>query len=156
MGNCLRSQGNLVQILKPDGKILEYKAPVRVNDVLSGFQGYGLSDKLPVLQYLKQNIELVAGRLYYLILLPTQSPKIKKRVSFAQPEKVEESKSQDTSLTIKLVISKQELKEMLENGAFSLDELVSKQQNDTCPTDEESYGNKTWMPALKSISEVDC
>ncbi|XP_021761900.1 uncharacterized protein LOC110726725 [Chenopodium quinoa] len=158
MGNCLRSQGKLVQVAKPDGKILEYKASMRVIDVLSEFQGHGLSDNLPVLQYMKPNIELMAGHLYYLIPLPVQSPKVKKKVSFAEPEKVEESKSKDTSLTIKLVISKQELKEMLEKGAVSLDELVSKPQNDRCRTeklDEQSYGSKTWMPSLKSIHEVD-
>ncbi|XP_010683729.2 uncharacterized protein LOC104898360 [Beta vulgaris subsp. vulgaris] len=158
MGNCLRSQEKVVQIVKPDGKILEYKASIKVSDVLSEFQGHGLSDKLPVLQYLKPNIELVAGSLYYLIPVLTQSPKVgKKKVRFAEPEKMEEKKSQDTSLTIKLVISKQELKEMLKSGALSLDELVSKQQNDKCRTemlDEQSYGSKTWTPSLKSICEA--
>lgn len=147
MGNCLRSQEKLVQIVKPDGKILEYKASIKVNDVLSEFQGHGLSEKLPVLQYLKPNIDLVAGRLYYLVPLPTQSPRVKKKkVRFAEPEKVEERENERKHLTIKLVISKQELKEMLENGAVALDELVSKHQNDNNRTEklhEQSYGSKT-------------
>ncbi|CAO2839329.1 unnamed protein product [Amaranthus hypochondriacus] len=151
MGNCLKSQGKTVQVVKPDGKILEYKALIKVSEVLAEFKGYELSDELVVLQYLNPNEELVAGRLYYLIHVPTPSLKVrKKKVRFVEPEKEEAKKNEETSLTVKLVIKKQDLKEMLESGAVLLDELVSKQK-----LDGSSCGSETWMPSLNSIREVD-
>ncbi|XP_057535096.1 uncharacterized protein LOC130813305 isoform X2 [Amaranthus tricolor] len=75
MGNCFKSQRKTVQVVKPDGKILEYRALIKVSEVLAEFKGYELSDELVVLRYLNPNVELVAGHLYYLIHVPTPSLK---------------------------------------------------------------------------------
>ena len=63
-----------------------------------------------------------------------------------------------SSIRIKLVISKQQLKEMLENGVVSTDGIVPephKEEFRTAELDEHSYGTKPWEPALRSIPEVD-
>ncbi|KAL2900208.1 Beta-Ala-His dipeptidase [Bienertia sinuspersici] len=106
----------------------------------------------------------MVGHIYYLTPLPTTpSPvQVEKKVRFAEPEKVGQRQSENTTnLTLKLVISKQELKKVLENGIVSLDQLVSEKQKDKFKSgaeittlDEESYGSNIWMPALKSIPEL--
>ncbi|CAO2824040.1 unnamed protein product [Amaranthus hypochondriacus] len=158
MGNCIRSQPKTVQVVKPDGKILEYKPSTTVCEVLSEFPSHELSDKLPILQYMSPNVTLLAGRLYYLVPVPSLTRKIKnKKVRFAEPEKAEERKGQDSRLTVKLVIRKQELKEMLEHGGVSIDELVAKRHvaGGLENLDEYRCGRSTWIPAMQSISEVD-
>ncbi|XP_058739057.1 uncharacterized protein LOC131610967 [Vicia villosa] len=127
MGNCLvLQQINMMKIMKTDVKALEYKTPIKVEDVLP--------------------------------LPPPASPKGVKKVRFANPEVQDVHKS--SVVRIKLVISKQKLQDMLDNGGISVDKMLSlahgekeMDDEDLCKeNDDDSLGE--WKPVLKSIPEV--
>jgi hypothetical protein len=70
-----------------DGKVLVYKAPIKVYQVLSEFPSHAVSDNLTVLRHLKPETKLVSNHVYHLPL-PLPSPKVgkKKKVRFVTPE----------------------------------------------------------------------
>ncbi|KAK7284859.1 hypothetical protein RJT34_19612 [Clitoria ternatea] len=162
MGNCLvvrENENNVVRVMKTDGKILEYKTPIKVEEVLVEFSGHAVSESVPVMQYLEPNTKLLSGQLYYLVPLPPPSPKACKKVRFANPE------VQDVHISkvvrIKLVISKQELEEMMQNGGFSVSKMLSL-VHDEKGKDGEDLSQKSdddvpqgWKPALESIPEAN-
>ncbi|KAJ9184484.1 hypothetical protein P3X46_004204 [Hevea brasiliensis] len=154
MGNCLVLQEKLIKVMKPDGKILEYKAPIRVQQVLSDFSGHAISDSLQAFQHLLPDTKLLGGNLYYLVPLPLPSPKAKKKVRFSIPE--DEDKKENRVVRIKLVISKQELQEMLQTEGVSVDSMISQLQDqqrvETVDTSEDKGYRK---PVLESIPEID-
>ncbi|XP_074267068.1 uncharacterized protein LOC141590371 [Silene latifolia] len=159
MGNCLRLQAKTVKIKKRDGSILEYKASIKVEQVLSEFKGHALSDMLPVRQYLKSDIQLMAGRFYHLVPAPpTPSPKIGKKVHFSEPESTQVGETQNSSLRIKVVISRQELKEILEKGVVLLKDVVPELQTagtEKVKTTDKCCSNDIWTPSLKCIPQVE-
>ncbi|CAI8614852.1 unnamed protein product [Vicia faba] len=122
MGNCLvLQQINVMKIMKTDGKVLEYKTPIKVEEVLP--------------------------------LPPPASPKEVKKVRFANPEVQDVHKS--SVVRIKLVISKQKLQDMLDNGGISVDKMLSLahgEKGEKGMDDDDSLGE--WKPVLKSIPEV--
>lgn len=159
MGNCLVLEEKVIKIVKPDGKVLEYRAPMKVYQVLSEFSGHVITETADhhqvVVQHLKPETKLLGGHFYYLFPLPLKQPqgtshvikKNKKKVRFSNPE-VEDSIGQNsticdniststdnisssTVMRIKLVISKKELKEMLKRGGVSVDDMVSKLHDNT-------------------------
>ncbi|KAL9332097.1 hypothetical protein ACSQ67_001707 [Phaseolus vulgaris] len=158
MGNCLVLQENVVTIMKTDGKILEYKTPIKVEEVLVQFSGHAVSESLTVLRYLEPQTKLVGGQLYYLVPLPPPSPpspKTNKKVRFADPE-VQDDVQKSNVVRIKVVISKQELQNMLQNGGFSVSKMLSladdvKGEDLSQKNEDVSQG---WKPALESIPEV--
>ncbi|XP_061361941.1 uncharacterized protein LOC133305715 [Gastrolobium bilobum] len=161
MGNCLVLQENMVRIMKTDGKILEYKkTPIKVHQVLNQFPGHAISDSLPVLHHLHPNTTLHNGQLYYLVPLPHPSPKAtKKKVRFAEPE-VAEGAHESGVVRIKLVISKQELHDILQKEGISIHEMLSLVHGekgfdgqDECKKCDD--GSQGWKPALESIAEVN-
>ncbi|KAI5425475.1 uncharacterized protein LOC127125645 [Lathyrus oleraceus] len=83
---------------------------------------------------------------------PPASPKGVKKVRFANPEVQDVHKS--SVVRIKLVISKQKLQDMLDNGGISVDKMLSLAHGeDLCKeNDDDSLGE--WKPELKSIPEV--
>ncbi|XP_057721713.1 uncharacterized protein LOC130935824 [Arachis stenosperma] len=166
MGNCLVVQENVVKIMKTDGKVLEYKAPIKVEQVLVDFSGHVVSDSL--LRHLQPNTKLLGGSLYHLVPPPPppsqqpSTPKSSKKVRFAEPEvqDVQESKV----VTIKVVISKQQLRDMMQKGVVSVDKMLSmvhrENQVATDDDDDEEEGNRdfcdnAWKPPLESITEVN-
>ncbi|KAF4394677.1 hypothetical protein F8388_015583 [Cannabis sativa] len=191
MGNCLVSEEKVIKVVKPDGKVLEYRSPIKAFDVLSQFSGHTLSSAEtttssgPILlnqnQHLNPETKLLGGHLYYLEPVPSPPKKKKtaKKVRFTVPEKeVEYTKPElETTTTtssnsssskvvrIKLVISKQELQELLKNtkggsSVVSVDDMVSKFCSDdqkikldhNCDYDQGEGCN--WKPELESIAEV--
>ncbi|KAH8504722.1 hypothetical protein H0E87_012094 [Populus deltoides] len=161
MGNCLVLQANVIKVMKPDGKILEYQAPIKVQQVLSDFSGHAIADSLQAFQHLPPDTNLLGGdHLYYLVPLQLPSPQAKKKkVRFSIPEEEVKDVQEKTStvVRIKLVISKQELQEMLRKGGVSVDDMVSHLQGqqrvqkvDISGSDSEHKG---WKPELESIPE---
>ncbi|KAF3967003.1 hypothetical protein ACB098_05G075700 [Castanea mollissima] len=159
MGNSLGLQDKVIKIRKTDGKILTYKAPMKVHQILSEFPGHAISDTLPVLRHLKPDTKLLRNHVYYLLPLPLSSPKVgkKKTVRLANPE--EEAVQESGVVRIKLVITKKELQEMIQKGVVSVDEMVSQlhikkgiDSADEFTTDDDSKG---WKPDLESIPEVN-
>ncbi|KAL6337089.1 hypothetical protein AAG906_036403 [Vitis piasezkii] len=160
MGNCLAQQEKIIKIMRPDGKVLEYKTPLKVQQVLSEFSGCAISDTLPVIQHLRKDMEMVGGQLYYLIPVPLPSPEVeKKALRFSDPQ-VEADQGTGV-VRIRLVITKQELKEMLRKGGVSVDHMVSQLQrgqgrNGVHKLDVDGNGNcRGWKPVLESIPEVN-
>ncbi|XP_012839671.1 PREDICTED: uncharacterized protein LOC105960047 [Erythranthe guttata] len=136
--------------MRTDGKIIEYKSPIKVHQVLSDFPNHALlvSDNLPpIVNHMHPNADLLRGRLYYLVPLPVvpqpmkkTKTKPKKTVRFAEDvviveEEAEEEKEktrQSNGVTrIKLVISKKELQAILSKEGVSVEDMISHvQQNE--------------------------
>ncbi|XP_047309014.1 uncharacterized protein LOC124912438 [Impatiens glandulifera] len=127
MGNCLVTQEKVIKVMKTDGKVLEYKAPIKVHEVLSDFAGHAISDRLPVIRHLQPDAVMVSNHLYYLLPLPklSEQRREKKKVRFAVPEV--ETCQEGGVVRIKLVITKQELEIML-RGGVSVDDMLSHDQ----------------------------
>ncbi|KAL6988418.1 hypothetical protein U1Q18_014168 [Sarracenia purpurea var. burkii] len=169
MGNCLVMGAKLIRVMKPDGKILEYKAPLKAHQVMSDFPGHAISDTLPVLGYLRPDSEMIGGHLYYLLRSPPALPGPaveKKRVRFANPEIDDGGEAGNGGVVrIKLVISKQELEVLLRKGGVSVvedmvsDHLQMKQnpyQNEEVELVSDDNGSSEgWKPVLESIPEVN-
>ncbi|KAJ1379824.1 hypothetical protein SESBI_46542 [Sesbania bispinosa] len=160
MGNCLVLEANVVRIMKSDGKVLEYKTPIKVHQILNQFSGHAISDSL---KHLHPNSRLLNGHLYYLVPLPPPKANSKKKVRFAEPEVVEGAKESGV-VRIKLVISKQELQHMvLQKGGISVNEMLSLAhgdrglimdgEEDVCRKNDD--GSQVWKPVLESIPEVN-
>lgn len=163
MGNCLVLHEKSVSVMKTDGKIIEYKAPIKVHQVLSEFSHHALSDKLPVVKHLHPNTEMIQGHLYYLLPLPvapqpTERKKEKKRVRFLEDiEEKEEERRASGVVRIKLVITKQELQAILRKEGVSVEDMLSQKPIKIGDINEDG-GNislKGWLPALESIPELD-
>ncbi|XP_054787797.1 uncharacterized protein LOC129293727 [Prosopis cineraria] len=155
MGNCLVLQDNVVQVMKPDGEILEYKSPILVHQVLDEFSGHSISDSVPALRHLQPNTKLLAGHLYYLVL-PTPKA-VKKKVRFQDPE-VQGSQESSGVVRIKVVISKQELQALLRKGGISVNNvnMLSLLHGEQVTESEDKCHNgfHGWKPALESIPEL--
>ncbi|KAJ4849609.1 hypothetical protein Tsubulata_020965 [Turnera subulata] len=166
MGNCLVVQENTIKVIKPDGKILEYRAPVRVEQVLSGFSNHAISDSLQVLHHLLPDTNLNGGQLYYLVPLPLPilsvvPTMVKKKVRFSIPEDQKEKEEEEEEVQengvvrIKLVISKQKLQEMLQRGGISVEDMVShlssRSTASTQGADESLQNAAGWNPLQEAL-----
>lgn len=153
MGNCFALQGKVVRVIKKDGKVLEYRTPLRVHQVLADFHGqHAVSETIPATEYLQQDARLTAGRSYYLLSLEEARSKNKtKKVRFSDQVEMKGGNG-DSAVRVKLVISRRKLQEMLEEGAVSVDhEAVSRVKG--VYADWECDPPKGWNPVLKSIPE---
>ncbi|KAA8516722.1 hypothetical protein F0562_016772 [Nyssa sinensis] len=152
----LLDQEKVIKVMKTDGKILEYKAPMKVHQLLSEFSGHAISDALPVVQHLRTEAELLGGQLYYLLPLPVPPPEFnKKMLRFSNS--VVEGEEGSRVVRIKLVVSKQELEVMLRKGEVSIDDMISqlqkeKDMNGVAKFDDDGKC-KGWKPLLESIPE---
>ncbi|KAF8041890.1 hypothetical protein BT93_A0480 [Corymbia citriodora subsp. variegata] len=179
MGNCLVLEEKVIKVVKTDGKILEYKSPLRARQVLSEFAaGHVISQMFPATAVLDPDARLLRGHVYYIFPLnPSTTPKFVKtknarKVRFADEDHkaVEESEemikggeSSSSVVRIKVVISKRELAELIARGGFSVkDEMISSQliQREERSTslgadDEDDKLSRSWKPALESIREVN-
>ncbi|XP_060184521.1 uncharacterized protein LOC132614156 isoform X1 [Lycium barbarum] len=169
MGNCIVLQEKIVKVVKKDGKILEYKAPIKVHQVLSQFSGHVISNSLQVIdnQHLQPDDDLLGGQIYYLLpQLPVQPPpksakkkvkfvsdQVKKKVKFANDQLVEEEVKQKTEVVrIKIVITKKELQALLnsEDGLIKVGDIKS-----TTIVDDSTTNGIEWKPVLDIIPELN-
>uniref|UniRef100_A0A1D1XC78 Glutaminase-asparaginase n=1 Tax=Anthurium amnicola TaxID=1678845 RepID=A0A1D1XC78_9ARAE len=148
MGNCLvvLQEGKtkkVIKIMMVDGSILEYQSPLKVHQALSKFPGHSISELLPVVRRLDRDADMVSGILYYLV-----PPKA--------PVEVVETGRGTSMVRIKLVVSKQELKEMLSKGGVSLGDVMSQQLKSRPVVAGGGDGGRCggWKPALDTIPEV--
>ncbi|CAI9760839.1 unnamed protein product [Fraxinus pennsylvanica] len=158
MGNCFALQEKVIKVIKIDGKILEYKAPLEVHHVLSEFSHHAISDELPVVQYMNPNAKMIGGQSYYLLPLPVAPPpRIKKKKTVRFADSVEGAGEATGVLRIKLVISKQDLQAMLRKGGVSVHDLVSKQSTHKVDTIDRiaNMNCRGWTPSLDSVPEVN-
>lgn len=163
MGNCMVLGEKVIKIMKPDGKILEYRSPIEVHEVLSEFTGHAMRETTTPTSDLRPETKLRGGRLCYLVPLPALRPQggVKKKVRFSEPEKDVEQQTSKV-VRIKLVISKQQLQELLSKGGVSVDDMVSQLHNekrkdgsDGSFSCDDGQREGFWKPALESIPEIN-
>ncbi|CAN4121353.1 unnamed protein product [Withania somnifera] len=170
MGNCVVLQEKVVRVMRTDGKILEYKAPIKVHQVLSQFSDHVISSSFQVNhQNLLPDDDMLGGRIYYLLpKLPPPKPAKKKKVKFADDPLVEENTKPKTDVVrIKLVISKKELQALLmrtEGGLVTVDHITQRRVQEQISTNDikssviEDYSTdhgKGWKPVLDNIPEFN-
>ncbi|VFQ74196.1 unnamed protein product [Cuscuta campestris] len=124
--------------MKTDGKLLEYKTPMKADKVLSDFDNHAISDSLP------------AVKLNHVLPLPGPEPATKK-VKFADQEADREGIE---VVRIKIIISKQELEALLSKDQVSVDDMVHHLHQNQKSSNEEA-GCRGWKPMLDSIPELD-
>lgn len=168
MGNCLVLQEKPIKVMKTDGELLEYRAPMKVHQLLSQYSScHAISKTFPVIQHLRAETDMLSGHLYYLLPLPVPSPDFdnQKNLRYSNPKEITgDQKNSGSVVRIKLVISKQELELMLrKGGVLSVSEMVSELHNKQSANavdykTDYSDGNgscKGWKPVLQSIPEIN-
>lgn len=153
MGNCIAVQEKVIKVMKTNGEILEYRAPIKVQQLLSDHAGHAVSDQLPAVRHLRPDSSMVSGHLYYLLPSP----------EFDRKEVEGEKQGRSGVVRIKVVIRKQELEVMLTKGeVLSVDDLVSisqlqqkKQSDDDNDNSFDGNRRRGWKPVLASIPEVN-
>ncbi|KAL5710648.1 hypothetical protein ACHQM5_021187 [Ranunculus cassubicifolius] len=145
MGNCLVLENKFVKVMKIDGKVLGYQTPLKVHQVLSDCIRHAISDTLPVQIPLSPDSSMRSGHLYYLLPPPLRSKDVKS---------TKKEPTQGTGLVrVKIVITKQDLKDMLAKGVLSVDEIVSRLQNKESSDSISNRNCSGWKPDLHSIPE---
>ncbi|TMW81908.1 hypothetical protein EJD97_007421 [Solanum chilense] len=179
MGNCIVLQEQVVKVMKTDGKILEYKAPIKVHQILSQFSNHVISNSHQVIekQHLQPNDDLLGGQIYYLLPSLPKPKSAKKKVKFANDdqlvndEKVKCANDHQVELLeanhdhhhhqkkevirVKIVISKKELQELLsssEGGIIKVDDMI---KSTTIVEGSTITNGKGWKPILDIIPEIN-
>lgn len=156
MGNCFvlckpcigmvaTKHGRALQVVKMDGKILEFSMPILVKDILVNFSGSGIGSSKEAYEHLPPNYELKIGKTYY--LLPSVSA-----VDTTSPADISSAAETDKGngvRRIKIVITKQQLQELL-TKQVSVEEVLSGLEKRTWNTVDSSTNRK---PKLESIPE---
>ncbi|KAJ9174339.1 hypothetical protein P3X46_017372 [Hevea brasiliensis] len=144
MGNCLAScrpikvpRGKVLQVVKTDGKTLEFSSPVLVKDVLVNFSGSGIGLSKEAAEHLPLDYELKLGQVYY--ILP----------SLRSVETISSAQTAGGVKRIKVVITKQQLKQLL-TEQVSVEELVLSRLEKTSFSLDSP---RNWKPKLESIPE---
>ena len=151
-------QGKVLEVVKTDGKILTSVVPILVKDVLvrvSG-EGWGISlSKEASSECLPLDYQLKLGKVYYVLPCPASAAE-----SFsAKPSAISSiATARDEAgvgvKRIKIVITKQQLKELL-TKQISMEEVLSglkKSQATWSSVDRIA----NWKPNLESIPEELC
>jgi len=184
MGNCLQSGVRLeilsreiekeqfIKIKKVDGKILEYRDPLFVKDLLRDYDGHAVVNCETSCHKLSPEYELLPGKTYCLI--PNNSSHISSRdggVIFHEkvqegvlkPASGKEVSEKNGVVRLKIVITKRQLEEMLSksisNKKTFIEDMIFEFQSKSQlrepvredPSVKPIYSG--WRPSLESISE---
>ncbi|KAK9665172.1 hypothetical protein RND81_14G095300 [Saponaria officinalis] len=140
---------NILQIMKIDGKILEFTKPILVKDLIQNNINCYVGMFKDATQPLPLDYKLNKGKVYY--LLPCLKNQTLDSTSNNQVNVEESRKPSRKSTRIKVVISREKLKQLLESQEDQrVEELVlgSVGSKRVC-----SSSASTWMPRLESIPE---
>lgn len=131
-------------MVKRDGKMIQFRGPILVKDVLVNFSGLGVGVSREALQHLPSDYELKIGKVYYLLPCPCSSGG---SVSAPEVSSVADDGGQKGSgmKRIKVVITKQQLQDLL-SKQISLEELLLSQSVDLSSP-------RNWKPKLDPIPE---
>ncbi|KAL6004260.1 hypothetical protein ACLOJK_004807 [Asimina triloba] len=146
MGNCcflLRPTQktrscHVLQITKIDGKILEYRDPVLVKDVLLNHTGHKISVSRKSTQNLPLHYQLKLGKRYYLLPL----------IDEQRPIPTEDVRS-GSSKRIKVIVTKQQLQELLKKK-ISLEDVLSMPRKNVL---DGADSVASWRPKLETVPE---
>ncbi|RVW22360.1 hypothetical protein CK203_096198 [Vitis vinifera] len=118
MGNCfalcIPSKRRVLWVVKRDGKMIQFRGPILVKDVLVNFSGLGVGVSREALQHLPSDYELKIGKVYYLLPCPCSSGG---SVSAPEVSSVADDGGQKGSgmKRIKVVITKQQLQDLFQS-----------------------------------------
>ncbi|KAL5567673.1 hypothetical protein UlMin_024248 [Ulmus minor] len=141
----------VVEVVKIDGKILTFKEPILVKDVLVSFSsGIGLTKEAS--EHLPPCYELKKGKVYYMLPSLTCEKKTSVVSEVSSFSSMAGNDQKDGGIKrIKIVITKKRLQELLKKQ-ISVEEVlleVEKKTN-TCVLDN---SRSSWKPELESIPE---
>ncbi|KAG9130980.1 hypothetical protein Leryth_006754 [Lithospermum erythrorhizon] len=157
MGNCLFIQERVVQVMRTNGEVLEYKSPIKVYEILSEFAGHAIADKISVHNHLSPDDELLEGHLYYLMpIIPC--PKVDtKRID--QPNQTTEAGQGAGVLRIKFrSVRAYKTKVTYRYDIVSRASERFSESNQSSPKNTDSCAKVScqgWAPILESIPEVN-
>ncbi|KAH7543750.1 hypothetical protein ACOSQ2_031862 [Xanthoceras sorbifolium] len=138
----------VVRIVKMDGKILEMKSPVKVEEILRSFSGSGIdgvSEKLAP-EFLPLNHQLKLGKVYY--VLPSVTSDKEKAV-----EAEAEAEAGGGVRRIKVVITKKQLQQLLEKQLSVEEVLLTVGRRRRSASWEVDSPTSNWKPKLEAIPE---
>lgn len=154
MGNCfvLSKQEKVLRVVKTDGKVLEFRAPTLVKDMLVNFSGSGISVSKQASELLPPNYKLKPGKVYYMIPLLGSVASDASSAGIISSVYVTE-KDRAATRRIKIVITKQQLQELL-TKQISVQEVLSASglEQKSCSSNDSSTN---WKPKLESIPELE-
>jgi hypothetical protein len=137
----------VIQVVKMDGKIMEFSTPIIVKDILVNFSGSGIGLSKEASEHLPPNYELKMGKAYY--MLPSIS-------SVCTPADISSTTADDEKAStgggvkrIKIVITKQQLQDLL-TKQISVEDVLLRLEKQTCDSVDSL---KNWKPKLESIPE---
>ncbi|KAK3232333.1 hypothetical protein Dsin_004214 [Dipteronia sinensis] len=145
----------VLRIVKMDGKLLEMKSPVKVEEILRSFSGSGIGVSEKASEFLPLNYQLKLGKVYYVI--PSINSEKEKAV---QVEAKAEGEAEATAKAggvkrIKVVITKKQLQQLLEKQ-LSMEEVllaVGRSSSSSASWEVESPTTSNWKPKLEAIPE---
>lgn len=142
-----------VQLVKTDGNIIEFSMPILVKDALLNFSGFGIALARKTTLQLPPNFQLRLGNKYYLIPPPVGSSKTAAAADHSQ--KVEKDPEKGSVKRIKVIITKQQLQELLSKQVLAKDILSGLYQSKTTCfySDDDDNSSTCWKPKLESIPE---
>ena len=112
-------RGKVLQVVKEDGKIIEFKSAVLVKELLLNFRGFGVKQSKQSGKFLPPSSEMHLGKTYY--LCPWKCP-----VPAAEVKR------------IKIVITKKQLEEMLSKQTNPSPDLAANWRPSLFPIPEEN------------------
>ncbi|KAL1813680.1 hypothetical protein DCAR_0626045 [Daucus carota subsp. sativus] len=136
---------NVVQLVKIDGKVMEFSAPILVRDVLQNFSGFNIALSREALQHLPLSSRLKLGDTYYLI------PSVD-GLGIEKGARKVDNEGEGSVKRIKVVITRQQLQDLLSEQGLPVD-ILSQLRSDTCSENEKFTA--IWKPKLESIPEDD-
>lgn len=132
MKDVAEKRGGVLQVVKMDGKILEFTTPINVKDILVNFSGSGIGLSKEDSEHLPPDYELKMGKVYY--MLPS----------------ADVSSNNMGVKRIKIVITKQQLQDLLAKQ-ISVEDVLLGLEKRTC--DDSLDSPRNWKPKLESIPE---
>ncbi|KAL9334547.1 hypothetical protein Peur_071728 [Populus x canadensis] len=143
IGSCIRiaeaKQEKVLQVVKTDGKVLEFSTPILVRDILVNFSGSGIGlTQEGIEHHLPPGYELKLGNVYYILpSAPLISPVVDR-----------EDQASGGVKRIKVVITKQQLQHLL-TKEISVEEVLLGLEQKSSSLDSP----RNWKSNLEPIPE---
>lgn len=162
MGNCVAlckpttcscfsdsstKEGKVLRIVKTDGKVVTFRDPALVKDILSKLSGSGIGLSKEATEHLPPNYELSLGKVYY--LLPSLGSEARSGTISSMTGK---DNKEGGIRRIKIIIPKQQLQELLANQ-ISVEEILSGLNKKSFSPAVVDTCSSNWKPKLESIPE---
>ncbi|CAM8999164.1 unnamed protein product [Rhodiola kirilowii] len=145
----------VLRVVKPDGKVLEFKAPMSVKDLLSNFENSRILMFKHSPQHLSEDFQLQIGNNYYIIPGRESDEIDTATVRSASASMAETEQCEDNTKRIKIVITKRQLQELL-SGRVSMDDVVARATIEARDSESDSDrvgSGRRWKPELETIPE---